>query len=173
MNAFDGEMCITPDHHQRERPYPPSLPLLDISNLFNQIPQEGPWQIPKSFHQEENWEDLLLKWCLYLKKAERGNLIFLIAIQTNIVDGTLEDTQAAEYFNDVLPAETYEERLEKVLSVQRVFVALLSEKSQKYLKLEGNDTHASPKDIQNARTLVKNFESAMWIPDLPDEEEDD
>jgi hypothetical protein len=171
MTTFAVEMGIIGDPQYPEKPYNPSLPILPIFNLFNRIHQEDPWQIPNSLHQQEDWEELLLKWGIYLNQAILGNLTFLIAMQTNIVDGSLEDTQAAEYFNSELHVKTHEEGLEKVLSVRRAFVALLSEKSKKYLKWKDDEIHASPEDIQNARTLVSNFERSISYINLSDDEE--
>lgn len=174
MTTFVGEMGLFHGPNTPERPYFPSLSISPVFNVFNKIPQEGPWQIPKSFRQEKNWDALLQKWVRYLDYAAEGNQIYLRAKNTNIILGAKEDAQAWEYFNNCgLPEKTYEKSLEKIASVRRAFAALLSKKSQKHLKLEGDDIHASAEDIQNARTLVKNFEGSIsYIPDLSYEEED-
>jgi len=156
--------------HPPEKSYSPSVPTGLTSTLFNHIPQDGPWQIPQSFRQEGNWDKFLQEWIGYLDHAAEGNQIILNAISTNVADGASENIKAAEYFNSALPADTYREKLEKVLSVRRALAALLSKDARKKLNLKNRDIRASAGDIQNARTLVKEFDLDTFLP--PEEKKD-
>jgi len=171
MTAFAAERGIIGHNHHREPRYFPFVAMLDTAELFEHIPAEGPWKLPLPFRHtdimfkgsfRESWDIILREWIHYLDQAKEGFRISHIAATEHIISGDHQAFKAARYFNDYgLEATSYEEQITKVASARRAFGALLSKDAQKKLELKGKDIHASPEDIQNARTLVSNFERTV------------
>lgn len=171
MTGFAAERGIIGHDHHREPRYFPFVAMLDTAELFDHIPEEGPWKLPLPFRHtdimfeasfRESWDRILREWIQYLDQAKEGFRISHVAATEHIISGDHQSLKAAMYFNDYgLETITYEDQISKVASARRAFSALLSKEEQKKLKLEGKDIHASDEDIQTARTLVSNFERTV------------
>jgi hypothetical protein len=163
--------------------------MLNTAELFEHIPKQGPWKLPRPYHHSENsttkmladglqaeyqaqWDGLLGDWIHYLDHASEGFQIYHRAVTEHIISGDLESAHAATYFSrSGLDVNDFEGNMTKVASIRRAFAALLSKDAQKKLNLKGRDIRASDEDIQNARTLVRNFERTISYINLPDDDE--
>jgi hypothetical protein len=176
MSAFAGELGFF-EHHYRNEEYLPGLPILDTEELFDHIPKEGAWKLPKPFRQfdtadtfsyQKHWDKLLNDWIHYFNRASKGFHLIQRTVSEGIVTGDLESIQAARYFRrGGLEATFNDENIANISSVRRAFIALLSKDAQQKLKVDESEMIASEDDIQNARTLVNNFERHMPFFDLP------
>jgi hypothetical protein len=166
MTGFPGETRLRSDHHQEEQ-YRPPIEIGYTSALFDHIPIQGPWQLPKPWHGvekvdtksfRETWDELFTEWIRYLDHASKGFQIIQRTITEGVISFDLASIQAANYFhNSGLEGQGYEKKIEKVLSVRRAFATLMSKDAQDKSGMKGEDILVSDEDIQNARKLVHNF----------------
>ena len=168
MTTFAGEIGIIGHNHNRERQYFPSLPMINTAELFDHIPEKGSWQYPKPYDRwdiisptsvQTKWDGWMTEWIHYLDHVKTGFQIGHRTATEGVISVDLESIKAAIYFpRSGLEAKSYEDNIAQIVSVRKAFAALLSKDARKNLDLKPADTHASPEDIQNARTLVRNFE---------------
>lgn len=173
-------------HPWENRPYFPSLAMLDTGEMFDQIPQKGPWQLPSPYHNSKDsttrmladglqkgyqtqWDDLLGDWVRYLDHAEEGFNIAQRAAKEHIVSGDSNDLTAYLYFE----RSGIDVTLDNIHSVRRAFVALLSPKAREALKTKASKKGPTEQDIQNARTVVRNFEHTIDFLNFSLHEEED
>jgi len=165
MPIFTREMGRIGGPHYWETRYIPNLSMPGTAELFDHIPEQGPWKLPKPYNYwdktlpesyREKWDGLLTEWIQYLDRATKGFQIGHMAATEHIVSG--ESLEAAIYFkHGRLETANYEEDIAKIASARRAFSALLSTDAREKLKLKPGDARASDEDIQNARRLVSNF----------------